>query len=194
MRHLNIPFEEGFVRLRTPETAARLAEVSPTGAVPVLYDGDKVIWETLAILEYLADVFPHHQLWPDDRDARAMARCVATEMHSGFVGVRYGWPMNLRRRRSHKPLDGDAVSQRARIEKIWRGCRAQFGADGPFLFGHFTAADAMYAPVVTRFHTYGGGLAADTQAYVDTMLALPAMQQWYKEAVAETWPEPGPDE
>jgi glutathione S-transferase len=199
MRHLEIPFEEVLVRLRTPETAANLAKVSPTGQVPVLVHKSSnhtggMVWETLAILEYLADLFPEKKLWPADIGARALARSAATEMHSGFREVRYGWPMNLRRPRAHKPLDAEGEAQCARIEALWRECREKHGKGGPFLFGHFTAADAMYAPVVTRFDTYGGDLAPDTRAYVDAILALPAMRQWYAEAAKEPWPEPGPDE
>jgi glutathione S-transferase len=194
MKHLGIPFEEEVVRLRTSETAANLARISPTAAVPVLHHDGKVIWETLAILEYLNELFPEKDLWPADRDARAFARCVATEMHSGFREVRYGWPMNLRRPKSHKPLDAEGEAQRRRIEAIWRECRERYGKGGPFLFGAFSAADAMYAPVVTRFDTYGGELAPPTRAYVETVLAMPAMRDWYADAAAEPWSEPGPDE
>lgn len=194
MKHLGIPFEEGFVRLRTPETAANLAKVSPNANVPVLHHDGRVIWETLAILEYLNDLFPGKGLWPQEVEARAFARSVATEMHSGFREVRYGWPMNLRRPRRHKPLDAEGEKQRVRIEAIWSECRGRFGQGGPFLFGQFTAADAMYAPVVTRFDTYGGDLQPTTRAYVDAVLAMPAMREWYAGAAAETWPEPGPEE
>lgn len=194
LRHCAIPFKETVIRLRTPETAADLARVSPTGQVPVLVHGDAVVWETLAILEYLAELFPDRGLWPADRAARRLARCVATEMHSGFRELRYGWPMNLRRPKGLKPLDGIAAEQAARIQALWRQCRAGHGTGGPFLFGRFTAADAMYAPVVTRFDTYGGVLDGDIRAYVDAVLATPAMRQWYAEAATEPWPEPGPDE
>lgn len=194
LKHLGIEFEETLVRLRTPETAANLAKISPTGQVPVLIHDGRIVWETLAILEYLADLFPEAGLWPADIGARALARSVATEMHSGFREVRYGWPMNLRRPRAHKPLDAEGEKQRARIEAIWRECRQKHGQGGPFLFGHFSAADAMYAPVVTRFDTYGGDLAPDTRAYVDAVLATPAMKEWYAGAAAETFPEPSPDE
>ncbi|MER8386186.1 glutathione S-transferase family protein [Mesorhizobium sp. M1428] len=199
MKHLEIPFEEGLVRLRTPETAANLARISPTGQVPVLNHrlpaGEvRIVWETLAILEYLAELFPEKKLWPADIGARALARSAATEMHSGFREVRYGWPMNLRRPKGHKPLDAEGEAQRARIEELWRECREKYGKGGPFLFGSFTAADAMYAPVVTRFDTYGGTLATDTRAYVDAVLSMPAMRHWYAEAAKEPWPEPGPDE
>ncbi|MGH6930215.1 MAG: glutathione S-transferase family protein [Dongiaceae bacterium] len=194
LRHCGIPFTETLVRLRTPETAANLAKVSPTGQVPVLVHGETAIWETLAILEYLADLFPDRALWPADRAARTLARCVATEMHSGFLELRYGWPMNLRRPKGGKPLDGAAAEQVLRVQAIWRQCRKAHGAGGPFLFGQFTAADAMYAPVVTRFDTYGGALDPDIRAYVDAVLATPAMVKWYDEAAKEPWPEPGPDE
>ena len=194
LKQLGIPFEEELVRLRTPDTAANLAKISPTGQVPVLNHNGRIVWETLAILEYLADLFPDKRLWPEELGARALARSVATEMHSGFREVRYGWPMNLRRPKGHRPLDAEGDAQRQRIEDLWRECRQTYGQSGPFLFGHFTAADAMYAPVVTRFDTYGGALAADTRSYVDAMLETPAMRAWYAGAAAETFPEPGPDE
>jgi glutathione S-transferase len=194
LAHCGIPFEETVIRLRTPETAANLARISPTGQVPVLQDGDTVVWETLAILEYLADRFPEHALWPADRQVRALARSVATEMHSGFLELRYAWPMNLRRPKVHKPLEGAAAKQANRVAAIWRECRGSYGADGPFLFGDFTAADAMYAPMVTRFDTYGGVLEEDVRRYVDAVLATPAMRRWYAEASVEPWPEPSPDE
>ncbi|MEQ1953294.1 glutathione S-transferase family protein [Mesorhizobium sp. CN2-181] len=194
MRHLEIPFREEFVRLRTPETAANLARISPTGQVPVLNHNGRIIWETLAILEYLNDLFPERQLWPADLDARALARSVATEMHSGFRELRYGWPMNLRRPKAHKPMQGEGDGNRRRIEAIWRECRRKFGEGGPFLFGDFTATDAMYAPVVTRFDTYGGKLDPDIRSYVDAVLDTPGMRHWYAEAAKEPWPEPGPHE
>lgn len=194
LRQCGIPFEETLIRLRTPETAANLAKISPTGQVPVLRHGELVIWETLAILEYLAELFPDSRLWPAERAARALARSVAAEMHSGFLELRYGWPMNLRRAKGRKDLEGAAAEHETRIIALWRQCRRSHGAGGPFLFGHFTAADAMYAPVVTRFDTYGGTLDPDIRAYVDAVLATPAMRQWYAEAAREPWPEPGPDE
>lgn len=192
MKHFGIPFEEEVVRLRTPESAANLAAVSPTGQVPVLHSNGKIVWETLAILEYLAELFPEKGWWPADRELRAEARSVATEMHSGFRALRYAWPMNLRRPKSLKALDGEEEADRARVEAVWHECLARHG--GPFLLGDFTIADAMYAPMATRFDTYGGDLPAEIAAYVQTVLALPAMREWYAGAAAETWPEPGPDE
>lgn len=194
MKQFGIPFAETVVRLRTPDTAREIAKVSPSGRVPVLHHDGRVIWETLAILEYLADLYPDRPMWPKDRETRAFARCVATEMHSGFAEVRNQWAMNLRRPRALKPLAGAGVEQGARIEQIWRECRTRYGKGGPFLFGEFTNADAMYAPVVTRFDTYGGTLAPDIRAYVDAVLAMPGMQEWYRGAAAETWPEPRHDE
>lgn len=194
MKHFAIPFAEEVVRLRTPDSAANLAKVSPTGQVPVLHEGGAVIWETLAILEYLAERFPEKPFWPADRAVRAQARSVATEMHSGFRALRYAWPMNLRRPPAHQPLDGEAETDRRRVEALWRECRAHHQAAGPFLFGSFTAADAMYAPMATRFDTYGGDLAPEIGTYVKAVLDLPAMRDWYVGAAAETWPEPGPDE
>jgi glutathione S-transferase len=123
-----------------------------------------------------------------------MARSIATEMHGGFADLRNEWGMNLRRKKSAKPLRGPARDQAQRIEDFWRRARAKFGQGGPFLFGHFTAADAMYAPVVTRFDTYGGNLAPDTRAYCDAVLATDGMKSWYAGAAAEPWPEPGPEE
>lgn len=192
MKHFGIPFAEEMVRLRTPESAANLTAVSPTGQVPVLHEDGRVIWETLAILEYLAETFPEKGWWPAGRELRAEARSVATEMHSGFRALRYAWPMNLRRPRSLRALDGEADADRRRVETVWRDCLARHG--GPFLFGTFTIADAMYAPMATRFQTYGGDMTAETAAYVKTVLDLPAMREWYDGAAAETWPEPSPDE
>lgn len=194
LKHHGIPFTEKFVRLRQPVTPARILEVSPSGRLPVLHQDGRKIWDTLAILEYLAELHPEKKLWPDDQMARAMARSVSAEMHSGFMEVRSQWGMNLRRAKTHKPLSEAGQKQAARIEQIWRDCRAQFGAGGPYLFGSFTAADAMFAPVVTRFDTYAGELAPDTRAYVDTILAMPAMKEWYAGAAAEAFPEPRPDE
>lgn len=194
MKQAGIPFEESFVRLRTPQSSENLAAVSPTGQVPVLTHNGRIVWETLAILEYLNDLFPEKAFWPSDLGARALARAVATEMHSGFREVRFGWPMNLRRAKGYRALDPLGETQRRRVEAIWTECRERYGQGGPFLFGHFTAADAMYAPVVTRFDTYGGELTPVIRDYVDAVLATPAMQEWYAEAAKEPWPEPAIDE
>lgn len=194
LKHHAIPFTEKLVRLRQPDTAERLMGVSPSGRVPVLHHDGHRIWDTLAILEYLAELYPEKRFWPEDRIARALARSVSAEMHSSFADVRNQWAINLRRPKAYKPLSETGQKQAARIEEIWRDCRTRYGSGGPFLFGSFTAADAIYAPVVTRFDTYGGKLAPDVRAYVDSVLSLPAMKEWYAGAAAEPYPEPRPDE
>jgi glutathione S-transferase len=194
MKHLRMPFEETVIRLRQPDTKANIRALARSEKVPCLHHRKQVIWESIAILEYLAELFPDAELWPKDPQARALARSLSAEMHSGFVELRNQWGMNLRRKKTPKPLEGAARDQAKRIEDYWRRMRSSFGRGGPFLFGRFTAADAMYAPVVTRFDTYGGTLSPDTRAYCDAILATDAMKQWYSEAAAEPWPEPSPDE
>jgi glutathione S-transferase len=194
LKEMGIPFTETVIRLRQPDTKANIRALARSAMVPCLHHGGLVIWESLAILEYLAELAPEKKLWPADREARAMARSIATEMHGGFAELRGAWGMNLRRPKSPRPLEGPARDQAHRIEDFWRRARTKFGQGGPFLFGHFTAADAMYAPVVTRFDTYGGRLAADTRAYCDAILATSGMKSWYAGAAAEPWPEPDPDE
>jgi glutathione S-transferase len=194
LKHLGLPFEETVIRLRQPDTRANIRALARSEKVPCLHHGKRVIWESLSILEYLAELSPESNLWPKDRAARADARSISAEMHSGFAELRQEWGMNLRRKKTPKPLAGAARNQAKRIEDYWRRMRAAHGHGGPFLFGAFTAADAMYAPVVTRFDTYGGTLAPDTRAYCDAILATDGMRQWYAEAANEPWPEPSPDE
>jgi glutathione S-transferase len=153
----------------------------------VLIDGDVVIWESLAILEYLADKFPAAGLWPKDAAARAHARAAASEMHAGFQPLRRLLPMNMWRPVKARALDDAAAADVARIEAIWDSCRTKFGAGGPFLFGAFGAADAMYAPVVSRLHTYGVEIGAPAQAYMRAMMALPAWSEWREAARREPW-------
>jgi glutathione S-transferase len=154
--------------------------------VPVLVDGETVVWDSLAIIEYIAECYPEKKLWPDEAAARAHARSVCAEMHSGFVPLRSECGMNLHRPIRPATLSPDAKANVTRIEEIWRECRARYGAKGPFLFGGFGAADAMYAPVVHRLRTYAIDVAPDTKAYMETMMALPAFQQWTREGLAET--------
>jgi glutathione S-transferase len=194
LKMAGIAFVEEVIRLRQPDTKAKILKVSPHGKVPLLVHGEVKVWESLAILDYIADAFPQAKLWPADPVARGLARSVAAEMHGGFADLRNQWGMNLRKPRTHKPLVDAAIAQGARIEAIWEECRAKHGAGGPFLFGQFTCADAMYAPVVSRFHTYGGELSPVTQAYCDAMLATPAMREWFSDAAKESWPEPDPFE
>src|SRR5262245_27595103 len=149
MKQLEVPFEETVIRLRQPDTKANIRALARSEKVPCLHHGRRVIWESIAILEYLAELFPDAQLWPKDPDARALARSMSAEMHAGFLELRQQWGMNLRRKKALKPLEGPARDQAKRIEDYWRRMRTSHGGGGPFLFGHFTAADAMYAPIVT---------------------------------------------
>ena len=188
LRASNIPFEETLIPLYTdnPADKNRIIAFSRAGKVPVLVDGDITVWDSLAIIEYVAERFPEVKLWPDDRAARAHARSVSAEMHSGFVPLRSECGMNLHRPVRAVTLSADAQANVARIDEIWRECRERYGASGPFLFGRFGAADAMYAPVVHRFRTYSIDVAPQARAYMETMMALPAFQEWTKDGLAET--------
>lgn len=177
------PFETRTILLDRPETKAEIAKVNPAGKVPVLHHDGLVVWDSLAICEYVAELFPSARLWPADRAARARARAISAEMHSGFAPLRRDMPMMLG---DHKPGVGhtpDALADAARVMAIWREQLAASG--GPFLFGDFTIADAMFAPVVTRFETYGVEVDARCRAYMDAIFAWPAMKQWSADAAAE---------
>jgi glutathione S-transferase len=185
LAHNKIPFDEVLIPIATPETAARIEKYSPAGKVPILIDGDAVIWESIAILEHLSERFPEANLWPTDRVARAHARAVATEMHGGFAALRAHCPMNLKRRKRREPTP--AVEQDLnRITEIWREARTRFGSGGDFLFGSFSAADCMYAPVATRFLSYEIDADPVSSAYIAAIHALPAFREWQKAAMAET--------
>jgi glutathione S-transferase len=189
MRQLAIPFEENVIPLDTPETARQIAKHSGAGRLPVLHHGDVTVWESLAILEYLAEIFPDTPMWPRSRRVRAMARAVANEMHAGFLALRNACPMNLRRPR--KPLTGglgsDVRANVARIEAIWRECRKLHGRGGPFLFGKFSIADAMYAPVASRFETYAIEVAPESRAYMEAIFATGSFRAWKQDAMNEEW-------
>ena len=189
MKVAGIPFEERVISLHAPDFKAVVGAVSGPGKVPVLVDGDISVWESLAILEYMAEKFPSSGLWPADSAARALARAVANEMHAGFQPLRKLMPMNQARPVIKREPTPEAAANIKRIEAIWADCRARFGqkGGGPFLFGRFGAADAMYAPVVARFHTYGVDVGAPTRAYMDAMMALPAWREWRDAALRETW-------
>jgi glutathione S-transferase len=178
-----IAFREVQVRLRHPDTAREIAQYSPSRRVPVLKHGSLTVWDSLAICEYLAELAPQPRLWPADAKARAVARSVSAEMHSGFQGLRSEFPMDFLAEIEGRIPSDQARRDIARIAEIWRETRRSFGAGGPFLFGHFTVADAMYAPVATRFRTYGIDLAAfgddgTAATYAQTLLAMPEMQEW----------------
>jgi glutathione S-transferase len=186
-----IPFEETLISLDAPDFRAQVAaagaEHAGIGKVPVLIDGDVRVWESLAILEYVAEKLPTARLWPADEAPRAHARAVAAEMHAGFLPLRRHLPMNVRRPVRPRPHDAAAASDVARIDAMWSECRARFGQGGPFLYGRFGAADAMYAPVVWRFHTYAVEVSAAAQAYMAAVLDLPASRAWREAARREPW-------
>lgn len=188
LRGNDIPFEEIFVPLYTdnPADKARIVSFSKAGKVPTLIDGDVTVWDSLAIIEYLAEKFPDARIWPQDRGARAHARAISAEMHSGFVPLRSECGMNLHRPVGAVALSDDARANVARILEIWADCHARYGSQGPFLFGAFSGADAMYAPVVHRFRTYAIPVEGAARHYVDAMLALPAFQEWTRDGLAET--------
>jgi glutathione S-transferase len=187
MKVAGIPFEEEVISLDAQDFKRRVTRVSGTGKVPALADGDVQVWESLAILEYLAEKFPDARLWPSDPSARAHARAIAAEMHAGFVPLRRHLPMNMWRPVQKRELTTEVQSNVQRIEAIWADCRARFGAGDAFLFGRFGAADAMYAPVVARFHTYAVELGAVARAYADAVMALPAWNEWRAAALKEPW-------
>jgi glutathione S-transferase len=187
MKVARIPFEETVIPLDTPDFKSRIAALSVAGRVPVLIDGDTRVWESLAILEYLAEKFPEAGLWPRDAQARAHARAISSEMHAGFQPLRRQLPMNMRRPVKPQALAADATADGTRIEAIWNDCRARFGQSGSFLYGAFGAPDAMYAPVVSRFHTYGVEVGAAAREYMRAVMALPAWSEWRGASRREPW-------
>jgi glutathione S-transferase len=187
-RCAGIAFDEVVIPLSRPDTAAVILKHSPSGKVPALRHGKTLIWESLAIGEYLHDLAPQAGLWPDDLAARAEARSIAAEMHSGFVDLRRVMWMNTRRRFPGKGRTPEALANVERICAIWSETRARFGAGGPFLFGkQLNLADAMYAPVVSRFVTWEPLLPAEAKAYVAAVWDHPFMQDWRRAADTETW-------
>ena len=189
MKRTGQPFEERLIRLRWDGAADAIRSVSASGKVPVLRDGDETIWDSLAICEYLNERFPEARLWPADAAARGVARSVTAEMHSSFQALRSGCPMDLALRTTAE-LDTATAADVRRIVILWRDCRRRFGGDGPWLFGAWSIADAFYAPVATRFRSYGVDLAAHgddgtAAAYVATALSDPDFLSWEADALAE---------
>ena len=179
MTQAQIPFTEENIKLDALYSRKILNEKSPSGLVPFLSHGDVTVWDSLAIAEYLNDLFPEKNLWPEDRTARAIARSISAEMHSGFSALRTVWPMQFTREGMHHVTSGGVQRDLDRINDLWTRCRKDFGARGDFLFGKFSIADAMYAPVVSRLVTYGPvALSPEAAAYRDMMIALPAMKAW----------------
>jgi glutathione S-transferase len=183
----NIAFDEVLIPLYTGAAdKQRILKYTRSGKVPALVDGDVTIWDSLAIIEYAAERFPQAQLWPEDAASRAHARSVSAEMHSGFVALRNECGMNLHRPIGAKTLSAEARGDIARIQQSWSECRERYGKLGPYLFGAFSGADAMYAPVVHRFRTYAIDVTPEARGYMDTMMALPAFQEWTRAGLAET--------
>ena len=187
MKATGIAFEEKLVPLYQDGYKQQLLTFSPAGKAPILIDGDARVWESTAIIEHLAERFPAAGLWPADPVARAHARAISAEMHSGFVPLRNECPMNLWRPVRAHALTPEAEANVRRIDAMWTECRQRFGAGGPFLFGRFSGADAMYAPVVTRFATYDLPVGAHSRAYMDAVQALPAFVEWKAAGIAEPW-------
>jgi glutathione S-transferase len=187
LRATNIAFEEVFIPLYTGAAdKEKILSFSRSGKVPILVDGDVTVWDSLAIIEYAAERFPEAQLWPQDRASRAHARSISAEMHSGFAALRNECGMNLHRPVKPIALSDDAQDNIARVQQIWAECRQRYGKAGPFLFGAFSGADAMYAPVVHRFRTYAIEVEPEARAYMETMMTLPAFQEWTRAGLAET--------
>ncbi len=191
MRACGIDFEEVVIPLRQADTAEKIKAYAPAGKVPILIDGDVVVWESLAILYYLAERFPDHPIWPTDNAARAHAFAIASEMHAGFQALRQACPMNLIKKIAPQTFDDDVNQNVERIEDLWQTARSRFGAKSetgePFLFGAFSAADAMFAPVAARLETYQIKVSSQTRQYMDALFSFKAYQDWRADALNERW-------
>ena len=191
LRAFDIPFEEVMIpfgpAFDDPDWKAQVKTYNPAGKVPALVDDDVQVWDSLSIMEYIADRHPELAIWPRDRSARAFARNISSEMHAGFSALRNACPMNLGKRHAPKDRGPKVAADVARVTAIWTEARARHGQDGPFLFGAFTAADAMYAPVATRLRSYSIGVDPVSEAYCDAIYAHPAFVSWREAALAEPW-------
>ncbi|MDP2784621.1 MAG: glutathione S-transferase family protein [Sulfurimicrobium sp.] len=186
MKKSGVPFEEIRIPLYQPGSSEKLREYSPSGLVPLLLDGDLRVWDSLAICEYVSEKFLDGKGWPADRRVRAVARSVSAEMHAGFLAVRANLPMNLRAKFAWKSVNDEVDAGIRRIIEIWTRCREQHGGAGPWLFGEFTIADAMYAPVAWRFNSYGVPLEGEAARYLHTLLEMDEMRAWHAGALGET--------
>ncbi len=187
LAHFKILFEEVVIPMDRPETRAAMLEYAPTAKCPSLHDGKIAVWESLAIIEYVAEAYRGKAIWPKGKAARALARSLSSEMHAGFTALRQACPTNFRRKVKAVPLSDEVRADVARIEAAFAHARATFGKAGPFLFGRFSAADAMFAPVVNRFHVYDIPVGKPTRAYMEAIMALPAWKAWISDAEAEPW-------
>jgi len=185
MKHLGLEFAERVIPLDTPEYARDVVAVSPTRRVPVLSHGTLRVWDSLAICEYVCELAGRG--WPKEREARAIARAACAEMHAGFSILRSQWPMNVRASGRRTAPNPERSAEIARVESLWAECRSRFGAAGPWLFGEFSVADAMYAPVVMRLRTYGATVHDTTAAYMATVLDDTHVREWQAAAAAESW-------
>jgi glutathione S-transferase len=186
LKHAGVDFTETRVPLYVHGYKEELLKYAPSGKVPVLKHGAVTVWDSLSICEYLAELFPLAQLWPKDPAERALARSVSAEMHSGFTAIRSAMPFNCRATGRHVPITSEIQKEIDRVQSLWRDCRAQYGKGGPWLFGHFSIADAMYIPVAGRFVTYGVPLDTLARSYADTALDHPAVREWTAAAKQET--------
>lgn len=185
LKRSGLAFEEVLIPLGAPDWKERVADVSPTGKVPALRHDDLSVWDSLAICEYVAELAPEAKLWPVDRKARAEARSICAEMHAGFPNVRDQLSMDMTARKSPGELRPGTLAEIERIVSIWTSLTARHASSGPFLFGRFTIADAFYAPVVSRFVTYGIEVPAEARRYMDAVLAMPEMKAWMEDARRE---------
>lgn len=183
LAHAGASFETKLITLDQADSKANIAAVNPAAKVPVLHHDQLVVWDSLAICEYVAELYPDAKLWPVARSERARARSVSAEMHSGFPALRREMPMSLHSTKPGQGHTAEALTDARRVQTIWREALA--ASHGPFLFGAFTIADTMFAPVATRFVTYGVELDATCRAYVDAVYAMPAMKQWLADAERE---------
>ncbi len=188
LKQFDIPFQETLIPLKQPDTKEKVLQYSPSGKVPVLLHDGARVWESLPICEYVSELFPQKALWPLDPVHRAWARCISGEMYSGFMGLRKNFPQNISANVVGQPRDEEADRDIRRVLQIWEECRQNFKGQGEFLFGKFSIADAMFAPVIYRFKTYGIPLSGLSQEYSSTMLALPAMKEWESAAAIEKFP------
>ena len=185
MKHVGLEFQELMVPLDTPETREQIDHYTPSGRVPVLQQGTLCVWDSLAICEYLAEL--SGKGWPQAREVRAVARAVCAEMHSGFSTLRSLWPMNARARNRRTAITAALEADIERVDEIWNDCRGRFGGGGPWLFGEYSVADAMYAPVVLRFNTYGARISQTARWYIASVLEDAPLQEWLQAAKQEPW-------